>query len=250
MQRILSIILAMVLPLAAGEFRMWTNPDGTKQFKAEYISHTNDTVTLRPVGGNPMTIALDKLHTNDHKWITENHPTKAQAAAADAPDDNCVFDTLKFGDSRKEVTDKLKESKMVEANLNSTFFGRTGINGIYRTVKEVGGIHCWLFFDWDEADKLNEITLRTEDKPLEEYETALKPCWQELIGLITFIHGKPLQTTPIPAAAQLQNEQMLASHLWRIENGGTVLLGTSKLGDSFQVNVRFTEEKIEVRRVP
>lgn len=250
MQRILPAIFAMALPLAAGEFRMWTNPEGTKQFQAEYISDTGDTVTLRPVGGNPMTITLDKLHANDKKWISENHPTKAQAAVADAPDADFVFDTLKFGDTRKEVTDKLKASKMVEANLNSTFFGRTGINGIYRTVKEIGGIHCWLFFDWDETDKLKEITLRTEDKPKEEYDTVLKPCWQELIGLITFIHGKPLQTTPIPVAAQLQNEQMMASHLWRMENGGTVLLGTSRLGDSFQVNVRFTKEKIEVRRVP
>lgn len=253
MQRIFILSLALLIPLTAGEIRTWTNPDGSKTFKAEFIRRDKGTVTLRPVGGKELSMGLEKLHADDQSWLKKNHPTEAEAKAAEVPevpDGAAIFDTLKFGDTREAVTAKLKASKMVEANLNSTFFGRTGINGIYRTVQPTGGLHCYLFFDWDEAGLLKEITLRTEDKVEGEYETVLKPCWQALTELITTIYGKPLQTTRMPAASDLTNEQMLASHLWRIDQGGTVLLGASRLEEAYQVSVLFTKEKIEVNRTP
>jgi hypothetical protein len=250
MLRVFILTLALLMPLAAGEIRTWTNPDGSKTFKAEFIRRDKDTVTLRLLGKGELSMALDKLHPSDQSWLKTNHPTESEAKAAEVPDDAAIFDTLKFGDNRTTVTNKLKASKMVETNLNSTFFGRTGMNGIYRTVQPIGGLHCYLFFDWDEADLLKEITLRTEDKAVGEYDTVLKPCWQALTELIVPIYGKPLQTTEMPAASDLKNEQMLASHLWRIDQGGTVMLGASRLGDAYQVSVLFTSEKIEVRHTP
>ena len=250
MLRIFIPTLALLIPLTAGEIRTWTNPDGSKTFKAEFIRRDKGTVTLRPIGGRELSMGMEKLHADDQSWLKKNHPTEAEAKAAEIPDMAAIFDTLKFGDNRETVTAKLKASKMVEANLDSTFFGRTGINGIYRTVQPIGGLDCYLFFDWDEADLLKEITLRTEDKVEGEYETVLKPCWQALTELITTIYGKPLQTTKMPAASDLTNEQMLASHLWRIDQGGTVLLGASRLEEAYQVSVLFTKEKIEVNRTP
>lgn len=250
MPRLLSIALALIVPLSAGEFRTWTNPDGSKTFKAEFIRRDKETVTLRPVGGRELSMRMDKLHADDQTWLKKNHPTDSESKAADKPDEAAVFDTLKFGDDRDSVTAKLKTSKMVESNLNGTFLGRTGINGIYRTVQPIGGLHCYLFFDWDEGGGLKEITLRTEDKKLEEYETVLKPCWQALTELIAPIYGKPLQTTPMPKAASLADEQMMGSHLWRIEHGGTVMLGASRMAETYQVSLRFTREVIEVRRTP
>jgi hypothetical protein len=250
MPRIPSLILALTLPLAASEIRTWTNPDGTKTFRAEFIRRDADAVTLRPVGGRELNMGMDKLHADDQSWLKKNHPTVAEKKAAEVPDDAAVFDTLKFGDRRESVTAKLEASKMVEANINSTFFGRTGINGMYRTVHEIGGLHCYLFFDWDEGGGLKELTLRTEDKTVGEYQTVLKPCWEALIELIGSIYGKPLQTTKLPAASDLANEQMLASHIWRIDHGGTVMLGVSRLAQVYHVEVRFTREKIEPRRIP
>lgn len=248
MPRILTLSLALMLPLTAGEFRTWTNPDGSKTFKAEFIRRDKDSVTLRPVGGKELSMGMDKIHADDRSWLEKNHPTQTKPVGL--PDDTAVFDTLKFGDDRDAVITKLKASKMVESNLNSTFFGRTGINGIYRTVQPIGGLHCYLFFDWEENGGLKEITLRTEDKTLGEYDTVLKPCWKALTELIAPIYGKPLQTTPMPKAASLADEQMMGSHLWRIDHGGTVMLGVSRLADAYQVSVRFTREVIEVRRTP
>lgn len=248
MTRLLSLSLALILPVSAGEIRTWTNLDGSKTFKAEFIRRDKNSVTLRPVGGRELSMGMDKIHAEDRSWLEKNHPI--QAKPAEQPDDAAVFDTLKFGDDRETVTAKLKASKMVESNLDSTFFGRTGINGIFRTVQPIGGLHCYLFFDWDEDGGLKEITLRTEDKAASDYETVLKPCWKALIELITPIYGKPLQTANMPAASQLADEQMLSSHLWTIEQGGSVLLGASRLVDAYQVSVRFTNEKIEVRSFP
>lgn len=250
MTRIFILLLSLLMPLMAGEIRTWTNPEGSKTFKAEYIRRDKDTVTLRPVGGKELSMGLEKLHADDQSWLKKNHPTEAEAKAAEVPDEAAIFDTLKFGDNRETVTSKLKASKMVEANLDSTFFGRTGINGIYRTVQPIGGLHCYLFFDWDEADLLKEISLRTEDKLEGEYETILKPCWQALTELIVPIYGKPLQTTKMPAASVLNSEQIVASHLWRIDQGGTVMLGASRLGEAYQVSVLFTKDQIEVRPIP
>lgn len=250
MLRIFIITLTLLAPLMSGEVRTWTNPDGSKTFKAEFMHRDKDTVTLRPVSGKELSMGLEKLHASDQSWLKKNHPTEAEAKAAEVPDEAAIFDTLKFGDTRETVTAKLKASKMVEADLDSTFFGRTGINGIYRTVQPIGGLHCYLFFDWDEADLLKEISLRTEDKALGEYETVLKPCWQALTELIVPIYGKPLQTTKMPAASDLTNEQMLASHLWRIDEGGTIMLGASRLGEAYQVSILFTKDKIEVRPIP
>ena len=164
MLRIFIPTLALLIPLTAGEIRTWTNPDGSKTFKAEFIRRDKGTVTLRPIGGRELSMGMEKLHADDQSWLKKNHPTEGEAKASEVPDMAALFDTLKFGDKRETVTAKLKASKMVEANLDSTFFGRTGINGIYRTVQPIGGLDCYLFFDWDEADLLKEITLRTEDK--------------------------------------------------------------------------------------
>jgi hypothetical protein len=250
MLRVFILTLACLLPLTAGEIRTWTNPDGSKTFKAEFLRRDKDTVTLRLLGKGELSMALNKLHSSDQSWLKTNHPTESEAKAAEVPDDAAIFDTLKFGDDRATVTNKLHASKMVETNLNTTFFGRTGMNGVYRTVQPIGGLHCYLFFDWDEADRLKEITLRTEDKAASEYETVLKPCWQALTELIMPIYGKPLQATKMPAASDLANEQILGSHLWNIDQGGTVMLGASRLGEAYQVSVLFTKDKIEVRHTP
>lgn len=242
MLRIILLTLSLLIPLTAGEIRTWTSPDGSKTFKAEFIRREGNTATLRPIAGKEIRVSLEKLHADDQSWLKKNHPTEAEIKAADVPDEAAVFDKLTFGDSREEVTDKLKASKMVEANINSTFMGRTGINGIYRTIQPIGGLHCYLFFDWDEADRLKEISLRTEDKTAGEYDTVLKPCWEALTELIGSLYGKPSQAMAMPAASSLADEQILASHLWRMEQGGSVLLGASREGEAYQVSVLFRKK--------
>ena len=108
------------------------------------------------------------------------------------PDPNAVFDTLCFGDPRADVIKKLKESKIVEAGLDETFLGRVGLNGTYRTRKQIGGLHCDLYFDWSAGGNLTEVSLQTQGVDRSSYAGRLKENWAELAELLTMLHGKPL----------------------------------------------------------
>lgn len=248
MKRIIPIHFLLAATLMAGESRTWTNADGSKHFVAEFISREKSSVTLLRKDGKKLNIEITLLHRDDQRWVNSNHPADG---GEPVPDADAVFDTLKFGDSRETVTQKLNASKLVEANLNGAFFGRTGLNGIYRTKQEIGGLYCYLFFDWDEeTGGLKEITLQTESKTSGEYDGTLKPCWTQLVEIMAPIHGKPLQDAGYPPSAKLGDGQMLASHLWTIESGGTAMLGTSRDGEGYQVAIRFTREKIAVNKTP
>lgn len=247
---IISALFATIMSLSAGETRSWRNAEGTKSFDAEFVGRQDDSVTLRKSDGKELTFDIGKLHEDDKRWINLNSSLSGDGEGEKLPDPHAVFDTLKFGDRRKTVTEKLNASKFVANTVEGTFFGRTGLNGVYHTSHKIGGLYCYLFFDWSEEGALKEITLRTESKSTAQYSTVLKPCWEELIDLIGPIHGKPLQHMPIAEPSKLSEGQMLATHLWKIEHGGTAMLGTSRLGDAFQVVVRFTKENIEPRRIP
>lgn len=244
------ILASASLPLLAGETRTWRDAEGTRSFEAEFVTRKNGDVTLLREDGTELTFDISKLHEDDRRWINLNYPPGEDGTGEKMPEPDAVFDTLTFGDNREAVTEKLKTSKMVENTVAGTFFGRTGLNGIYHTSHKIGGLYCYLFFDWTESGALKEITLQTEGKQAGDYGPVLEPCWKELIELISPIHGKPIQHMRLAGSDELQDGQMLASHLWRMEHGGTVLLGTSRLGQHYQVVVRFTREKIEPKRVP
>ena len=239
------LFLTLATTLHAGETRTWTNSDGAKKFDAEFVSRTQTEVTLLRRNGKKLTFTLDILHEDDRRWLNLNYPISKEGKGEEMPDANAVFDTLKFGDNRETVSAKLGASRIVESGVAGIFQGRTGLNGIYRTKHKIGGLFCFLFFDWDESGRLMEVTLQTESKMAEEYAKVLKPCWEECIPLITSIHGNPSQKTVMPSAARLEDGQMLASHLWKLDQGGTVMLGTAKEGIGYQVVVRFTKERIE-----
>ncbi len=225
------------------EQREWSNADKTKSFLAEFVAREGNQITLTREDGKTIIFDVTKLHHSDQKWLFDNHPADGPAETYEATDES-VFDTLNFGDNRTLVARKLAASKMVESSVDGAFQGRTGLNGIYRTRGKIGGLYCYLFFDWTPDGGLKEITLRTEGKPRPVYITELKPCWAELTGLIAPIHGRPIHTSSMPSPNNLEDGQILGSHLWRIDNGGTVLLGAGREGNNFQVVVRFTTEDL------
>lgn len=236
--------LTLATKLHAGEMRKWTSSDGAKNFEAELVSRTHAEVTLLRRDGKKLTFPLDILHEDDRRWLNVNYPVKKDSIGEEMPGGNAVFDTLKFGDNRETVSSKLGASRIVESGVAGTFQGRTGLNGIYRTKHKIGGLLCFLFFDWDDSGHLMEVTLQTENKTIDEYSDILKPCWEECVPLINKIHGNPSHHTVMPSASSLKDGQMLASHLWKLDDGGTVMLGTAKDGLGYQVVVRFTKERI------
>jgi hypothetical protein len=251
---LLMLLFAGTVPLFA-ESRTWKSADGASSFSGEYVSHDAKQVTIRRGDGKVFTVDYAKLHADDKTWVIAQpvisepkgkEPEKPEAA----PDPKAVFDTLCFGDSIDTVKKKLKESKAVETTLDDTFLGRTGLNGVYRTRQKIGGLHCELFFDWSAMETLSEVVLQTQGQTASAYPTHLKETWAQLVELMTALHGKPVTSGSFPGVNQVKDDMFLPSHLWKLQSGGSALLGVSSQGGAYLVVVRFTKDKVEPARFP
>lgn len=244
------------------EARKWQSKDGTKFIVADYLKHDALTVTVKRVDGKVVTLSRNDLNEADVNFLAalpaaappkvpaKSGEATAPKTATTAMDDNAVFDTLKLGDTRKVVMEKIKASNLLELTVDEIYLGRFGLNGSYRTKQTIGGLKCLLYFDWDAAGRMKELTLQTQAQPSSTYNQSLKSTWQELSKLMTTLHGNPLQDAKYPEAATLENDMSLSTHLWSLKPQGSILLGTSKSIDGYMVSVRFTEEKIEPVRTP
>jgi hypothetical protein len=245
------LILAIASASALStEARPWKSADGVRSIQGEFVKRDANSVTIRTDAGKELTIELTKLHSDDTQWLDLNHSLNPSAPTAPPQDPTTFFDNLTFRDTRESTLTKLKASKIVEMTTDETFIGRSGLNGVFKTRRKIGGLDGFLYFDWTDAGKLKELTLQTETRPETAYKTELEPSWKEMIELLSTLYGKPLQKGPLPQVNTLADGSFAPSHLWRIEGGGSALLGTAREGNKYQLVVRFTEKKVGVVEIP
>ena len=247
--RAITLSTCLLLPLTAAP-RPWKDSSGTRTIQGDFVSVDAKNVTIRRPDGRVFAINLTKLHPDDRAWLKTNHPYSAPHPAQPAADQSAVFDDLHFGDTRQQVLAKLKASSIVELTADETFLGRLGLNGVFRTRKHLGGLPCLLYFDWSEGGSLTELSLQTRALADASYPTRIKDCWTELIQLLTTLYGNPLQSASYPDLTELNEGIFLASHLWRLEGGGSILLGTARESDGLCTVVRFSQQKINPVRKP
>lgn len=244
------IIFTLVLPtLLSAETRAWKSSDGLRSVMGEMITRTDTSVTIRNQAGKEITIELAKLHPDDLKWLSSNQltatPVKTAPPTEPEVSTDSFFDNLTFKDTRESTLTKLKVSKVVELTTGEAFIGRSGLNGIFRTRQKIGGLSGFLYFDWAEAGTLKELTLQTETVPASAYKTQLEPSWSEFTVLLNTLYGKPVQKGKLPSKESIPDGSFFPSHLWKLETGGSALLGTARDGDNYQVVVRFTQKVIK-----
>lgn len=227
------------------EPRSWRSANGNRSFRAEFVSSDGRSVVLKRTDSKTVTVALKNLHPSDRDWIREQS-TKVEAMAHGGLKGAC-FDTLSYGDTRRIVEKKLRESLVVSKSLDDRLVGRTGLNGIYQTT--VAGKPYELFFHWAGEDHLQEITLRSKTVPETAYGKILRQTWAGLAALLTKHHGKPVQTTGYPPRAELQDGKLLGSHLWHTPDRHSILLCTGREGADYLVSIRFSEELIPPNRL-
>lgn len=243
--RLLLILLLSSVPVF-GAVRTWRSADGLRSFDAEFISSDGARVTLKRASDNRiLTFTAEKLHPDDRAWLkTQVKPSKGTPQKEEPIPEGAAFDTLEFGDDRKTVEEKLKKSSQLIPTVSETLFGRTGLNGVYKTKATIGGLHCFLYFDWSKSGRLREITLQTQAIAKEAYRTSLRSNWEELIELLGILHGKPIQEAPYPKSSELQDGLLLGSHLWYTEDSHSVILCTGQEREKYMVAVRITSEHI------
>jgi hypothetical protein len=218
--------------------------------QGEFVKRDLTSVTIRNASGKDITIELPKLHPDEITWLNHNHSLAPQAPPAPTQDPTAFFDNLTFLDTRETTLTKLKASKLVEMTTNETFIGRSGLNGIFRTRQKIGNLNALLFFDWSEAGNLKELTLQTDSLPETAYKSELEPSWRSLISLLDSLYGTPTHKSPLPQASTIANGSFAPSHLWPLEGGGSVLLGTARDNNKYQLVVRFTQKKVDVVAIP
>jgi hypothetical protein len=223
------------------EVRPWKSADGLRTIQGEFVKRDDTSITIRDKNGKSLTIELSKLHLDELKWLKANHPIKTT---------NTVFDTLTFDDDRNTALVKLKASKVVVMTLDETFIGRSGLNGVFSTRQKMGKLAGSLYFDWTDAGKLKEVTLQTDTLPTTDYESVIKPSWEEFVKLLDTLYGKPLQAGPLAAPESLTDGMFAPSHLWNLDGMGSVILGIARDGKKIQLAVRFTQKKIEPVETP
>jgi hypothetical protein len=234
---------------SASAVRAWRSADGSKSFQAEFLASDGARVTLKRGDGRILTFDLAKLHEDDRAWVRES-VDPADLAADAPPPKGAAFDQLQFGDDRNTVEAKLKNSKFVTAALDESLFGRTGLNGVFKTTQTIGGLHCFLFFDWTTGGGLREVTLQTQPVDKSKYNSLLQSNWYELIQLLGKLHGNAIQQAPYPEPGELQDGLLLGSHLWYTEDGHSVILCTGQERDKYLVAVRITSEHIVPVQAP
>jgi hypothetical protein len=238
-------MLVSASPLHA-ESRVWRSSDGSKSIQGEFVKRDKTNVVILRTDQREVTIPLEKIHHEDLAWLNTRHPLPAAAPALN----DYLFDKLRFGDSRSEVTEKLKASKLVKATMPETMFGRTGLNGIFKTVQKVGGLEASLYFDWTESGSLKELTLQTTPVSGNDAQTRLTACWKEFIALLTSLHGNPIHAHEKLDISTVPDESMSATHLWKLEHRGTAMLACSRDGNDYHIAVRFTTEDIQPVIIP
>lgn len=241
-----SFVLLLTLATLHAAPRPWKSSDGQRAVDGEFVKRDASSVTIRRADKTEVTIPLDKLDPDDRTWLNVNHPLPGQ----EVPPPSAVFDQLNFGDDREQVLQKLKASKFVEMTTDETFIGRTGLNGIFRTRKKIGGMNASLYFDWTGDNKLKEITLQTDALPAEDLNAKLVPCWKDFIILITTLLGEPVHGEKELHTSSIQEGSFSATHLWKLETPGSATLGMAKDRGKYQVVVRYTQNEIKPVALP
>lgn len=238
---------ALILTCVHAAPRTWRSADGSKSFDGEFVKREGSAVTVAQSTGKEITFDMTKLHADDQKWVNLYHPVDASKKSG--PESTGVFDDLNFGDTRQQVEEKLKKSRIVEpltGGVKSTIFGGTAMDGEYQTKEKIGDLHASLHFTWGENDGLlSEISLQTEPLSGISYDDTLKGCWSDLIELLSALHGEPVQKAPFPGRNQVPAETIIGSHIWKLDKGGTAMLGTARAGEKYIVVVRFSKKTVD-----
>jgi hypothetical protein len=245
--RILVACFLLASSALHAEMHAWRSADGGKSIQGKFLKRDKSSVTILRSDMREVTIPLEKIHSDDRAWLDARYPPPV---AVTPPARQYVFDKLEFGDSRAQVMEKLKASKLVKATMPETMFARTGLNGIFQTHQKIGGLDASLYFDWSANGLLKEVTLQTSPVSGYDAEARLTPSWRELIGLLTSLHGKPINAHEKFDIASIPKGTMTATHLWKLEHRGTAMLGAARDGDAWQIAVRFTTEDIKPVVIP
>jgi len=219
--------------------RPWRNTDGSRSLEGEFVKRDATALTILLKNGKEVRLDLTKLHPADRTFLDTNHPVPREVKT----DAFAVFDSLKLGESKDQVIEKLKNSELVLLTIPENLLGRTGLNGVFQLKQKVSGIEASLYFEWSDTNELKEVQIRTAAVTAAEYPSKLAPCWQKFTEQLTERYGRPLQAVATIDLKSVTEGTMLSSHVWKVPSGGSTLLGIGCEAGKYQIVTRLTAEE-------
>ena len=157
-----------------------------------------------------------------------------------APSFAGVYDELEFGDDRKTVTSKLHDSQIVTGASSDSIFGNVGLNGIFKCNQKLADLSYSLYFGW-EKDGLSQITLRSDHLAQNEYYTDIQTAWKEAVKLLDTVYDSPKLQNNYPSQFKHNQDGIIFSHTWEVDESTVVMLGTGKVEDHYFLAIRFAK---------
>lgn len=154
-----------------------------------------------------------------------------------------IISGINYGDDRDTVTAKLRSSEDVKSDIPETMLSRVGLNGSFKTAYNLKGQKFLLYFNWADADALDELTFRSQAYGNSSYDSSLKSLWNSAIKLISGIHGFADKEGEYPAKNLLQEGGIRYSHEWKISEG-FIYLGTAKENGEVHLVITFSQKQL------
>ncbi len=161
-----------------------------------------------------------------------------------------IYGPLEFGDNRGTVIRKLQQCDLVTQTVQSTFLARTGLNGSFKCKHQLAGLTYHLYFGWNDAGGLNEITLRSDAIDHTRYHTDLQQAWHKANTLFTQTYHAPAQNVKYPSKTDFKGRDILISHVWHKGTNQSILMGPGITKDKCFLAIRFVDRHVEPIRIP
>jgi len=151
---------------------------------------------------------------------------------------------INFGDNQAEVEGKLQKSPLADAKINSTLFGRTGLNGTFKTTRKLGGYQYAIYYNWDDNYTLEHLNFHSQHISTKEFEGELKSSWDYLTNFLSSIHGKATNPANYPTKGQIALDAIYFTHEWKIPEG-YLYMGPGLEKDGYTLVITFSKKPLQ-----
>lgn len=142
-----------------------------------------------------------------------------------------LYENLETGMDKDQVLKNLRQIKQIEGPPTDALLARTGINGVFKTRKPIGGQTFSLNFDYDRSGGLRAVVFYSRTKCRgSEYETKLKSSYKALLVGLTEKFGEPVNMPEWVAKESLQEGRIQYMHMWRVAPGVFLMSGLGNMG--------------------
>lgn len=149
-----------------------------------------------------------------------------------------LYGPLETGMQESQLLRSLKSCSSLEGPGTDAYLSRTGLNGVYKTNKPIGGLFFSLHFEYDQSNALRAVCFYSTTKAAkDEYDTRLKSLYKSMLTGLSGLYGPPMNLPDWMEKDSLPADRVAYMHMWRIQPGCFLMAGLANMGASGYIPV-------------